>query len=113
MTSQSPSDPKRGARMADKTTPERIAATDIGSAIKAKVDKLKGAQAPGDAQKKETDHQRRQLRADKRERAKMEQALEALKEDLDRRDDELSRREGEVGYGRKTHRPLRRHLSDD
>src|SRR4030067_60248 len=100
MTSQSPSDPKRGARMADKTSPERIAATDIGSAIKAKVDKLKEAQTQVDAQKRELEAERRKIDADKRELAKMEQALEALKEDLDRRDGELSRRGGGVGEGR-------------
>src|SRR3989304_1356962 len=99
--------------MADKTTPERIAATDIGSAIKAKVDKLKEAQTQGEAQKKEPDLERRKLDADKRELAKMEQALEALKEDLDRRDDELSRREGELGKDRKSLHDLQEKLAGE
>src|SRR3990170_469032 len=99
--------------MADKTTPERIAATDIGSAIKAKVDKLKEAQTQVDAQKKELDVERRKLDADKRELAKMEQALEALKEDLDRRDDELSRREGELGKDRKSLHDLQEKLAGE
>src|SRR3990172_12067039 len=110
MTSQSPSDPKRGARMADKTSPERIAATDIGSAIKGKGDKLKEAQTQVDAQKKELDVERRKIDADKRELAKMEQALEALKEDVDRRDDELARREGDLGKDRKSLHDLQEKL---
>ena len=75
---------------------DRILATDIVSAAKAQVEKLKEAKAQVEAKRKELEADRRTLDSDRREFAKMQQALEELKADIDRRDDELKAREADL-----------------
>ncbi len=81
---------------------DRLPATDIVSAVKAKAEKLKEAQAQLEARTKEIEAERRKLDADRRELQKMEDALEKLKEDVDRRDDGLKEREAALEKGQKS-----------
>jgi DNA repair ATPase RecN len=64
--------------MAGKTGTERIPSADIGSAVKAKVEKLKEAQVQIEQRTKELEAERRKLDADRRELGKMEEALETM-----------------------------------
>jgi chromosome segregation ATPase len=81
--------------------PDRLPATEIATAVKAKVEKLKEAQAQLEAKTKELEAERRKNDADRRELQKMEDALEKMKEDVDRRDDDLKAREGELDRGKR------------
>src|SRR5256712_7604394 len=87
--------------MADKTGTERIPSADIGSAVKAKVEKLKEAQVQIEQRTKELEAERRRIDADRRELSKMEEALETMKAELDKRNDDLSVREADVQKGQR------------
>ena len=79
--------------MADKVATDRIPATDIGSAVRAKVERLKEAQSQIEQRTKEIEVERRRLDGDRRDLQRMEEALETLKSELDKRDDNLKSRE--------------------
>jgi len=87
--------------MADKTGTERIPSADIGSAVKAKVEKLKEAQVQIEQRTRELEAERRKIDADRRELGKMEEALETMKAELDKRDDDLSVREADLQKGQR------------
>src|SRR5436190_1436501 len=87
--------------MADKAGTERIPSADIGSAVKAKVEKLKEAQVQIEQRTRELETERRKLDADRRELGKMEEALETMKAELDKRDDDLSVRENDLQKGQR------------